>query len=189
MRVNNHLSSYRMQQEMADYNRMMHRLVEDQKNQIEREHANVLRALTQIMKKKDDDKGVHRGNVGYNCRLLAQGMQFSPVFEDKVTDEFVENIGIASRLHDVGRFLMSGEEIADDGGPDRQNLEYIKKCTEFGERSNRGVCGGSGVQRRIGDDEADCRMPSCALGRVRISGSVRQRDPAGSADCGCGKRL
>lgn len=132
MRVNNHLSSYRMQQEMADYNRMMHRLVEDQKNQLEREHANVLRALTRIMKKKDDDKGVHRSNVGYNCRLLAQGMQFSPAFEDKVTDEFVENIGIASRLHDVGRFLMSGEEIADDGGPDRQNLEYIKKCTEFG---------------------------------------------------------
>lgn len=133
MRVNNHLSSYRMQQEMADYNRMMHRLVEDQKNQIEREHANVLRALSRIMKKKDDDKGTHRSNVAYNCKLLAQGMQFSPAFEDDVTDEFVENIGIAARLHDVGRFLMSEEEIADDGGPDRQNLEYIKKCAEFGE--------------------------------------------------------
>ncbi len=132
MRVSNHLSSYRMQQEMADYNRMMHRLVEDQKNQIEREHASVLRALSRIMKKKDDDKGTHRSNVAYNCKLLAQGMQFSPAFEDEVTDEFVENIGIAARLHDVGRFLMSEEEIADDGGPDRQNLEYIEKCTEFG---------------------------------------------------------
>ncbi|MDE7360104.1 MAG: HD domain-containing protein, partial [Lachnospiraceae bacterium] len=56
----------------------------------------------------------------------------SPAYEDEVTDEVVENIGIARRLHDVGRFLMSKEEIADDGGPDRQNLEYIKKCTEFG---------------------------------------------------------
>lgn len=133
MRVNNHLSSYRLQQEMADYNRMMHRLVEDQKNQIEREHTNVLRALSRIMKKKDDDKGAHRSNVAYNCKLLAQGMQFSPAFENEVTDEFVENIGIAARLHDVGRFLMSEEEIADDGGPDRQNLEYIEKCTKFGD--------------------------------------------------------
>lgn len=132
MRVSNHLSSYRMRQEMADYNRMMHRLVEDQKNQIEREHANVLRALSRIMKKKDD-RGTHRSNVGYNCKLLAQGMQFSPVYEDVVTDDFVENIGNAARLHDVGRFLMSCEEIADDGGPDRQKLEYIKKCTEFGD--------------------------------------------------------
>ncbi len=133
MRVNNHLNSYRMQQEMADYNRMMHRLVEDQKNQIEREHTNVLRALSRIMKKKDDDTGKHRSNVAYNCKLLAQGMQFSPAFEDVVTDEFVENIGIAARLHDVGRFLMSEEELENDGGPDRQNLEYIEKCTEFGD--------------------------------------------------------
>ena len=34
MRVSNHLNSYRLQQEMSDYNRMMHKLVEDQKNQI-----------------------------------------------------------------------------------------------------------------------------------------------------------
>lgn len=133
MRVNNHLSSYRMQQEMADYNRMMHRLVEDQKNQIEREHANVLRALSRIMKKKDDDKGTHRSNVGYNCKLLAQGMQFSPAYEDEITDEFVETIGVAARLHDVGRFLMSGEEISDDGGPDRENPKYIEKCAESGD--------------------------------------------------------
>lgn len=133
MRVNNHLSSYRMQQEMADYNRMMHRLVEDQKNQIEKEHTNVLRALSRIMKKKDDDKGVHRSNVAYNCKLLAQGMQFSPAFENVVTDEFVENIGIAARLHDVGRFLMSEEEIADDGGAERQNPVYIEKCTDSGD--------------------------------------------------------
>lgn len=133
MRVNNHLSSYRLQQEMADYNRMMHRLVEDQKNQIEKEHAIVLRALSKIMKKKDDDKGTHRRNVGYNCKLLAQGMQFSPAYENVVTDEFVENIGIAARLHDVGRFLMSEEEIADDGGAERQNPAYIEKCAESGD--------------------------------------------------------
>ena len=132
MRVNNHLSSYRMRQEMADYNRMMHRLVEEQKNQMEREHANVLRALSRIMKKKDDDKGTHRSHVGYNCKILAQGMQFSPAYEDEVTDEFVENIGVAARLHDVGRFLMSDEEIADDGGPGRQNPAYIEKCAELG---------------------------------------------------------
>lgn len=133
MRVNNHLSSYRMQQEMADYNRMMHRLVEDQKDQIEREHANVLRALSRIMKKKDDDKGTHRSNVGYNCKLLAQGLQFLPAYENEVPDEFVENIGLAARLHDVGRFLMSEEEIADDGGPERQNWEYIEKCAKSGD--------------------------------------------------------
>lgn len=133
MRVNNHLASYRMQQEMADYNRMMHRLVEDQKNRIEREHTNVLRALSRIVQKKDPEKEGHRSNVEYNSRLLAQGLQFSPAYENEVTDEFVEAIGLAARLHDIGRFLMTKEEASKEGGPDRENLEYIKKCVGEGD--------------------------------------------------------
>lgn len=126
MRVSNHLSSYRLQQEMSDYNRMMHKLVEDQKNQIEREHTNVLRALSRIVKKLDPAGGTHRSNVGYNCNLLAQGLQFSAAYEDEITDDFVETIGVAARLHDIGCFLVP-EEGADKGDP-----EYIRKCAEEG---------------------------------------------------------
>lgn len=126
MRVSNHLSSYRLQQEMSDYNRMMHKLVEDQKNQIEREHTNVLRALSRIVKKLDPAGGKHRSNVGYNCNLLAQGLQFSPAYENEITDEFVEAIGVAARLHDIGGFLVSEE------GADKEDAEYIKRCAEEG---------------------------------------------------------
>lgn len=126
MRVSNHLNSYRLQQEMSDYNRMMHKLVEDQKNQIEKEHTNVLRALSRIVKKLDPEGGKHRSNVGYNCNLLAQGLQFSPAYEDETTDEFVEAIGVAARLHDIGRFLVQEENS------DRESMEYIKKCAEEG---------------------------------------------------------
>lgn len=133
MRVNTHLGSYRMRQEMADYNRMMHRLVEDQKNRIEREHTNVLRALSSIVRKRDSEKEGHRNNVGYNSGLLAQGLQFSPAYEDEITDEFVEAIGLAAGLHDIGRFLMTKEEVLQDGGPNRENLDYIKKCAKEGD--------------------------------------------------------
>ena len=126
MRVSNHLNSYRLQQEMSDYNRMMHKLVEDHKNQIEKEHTNVLRALSRIVKKLDPEGGKHRSNVGYNCNLLAQGLQFSPAYEDEITDEFVEAIGVAARLHDIGRFLVQEENS------DRESMEYIKKCAEEG---------------------------------------------------------
>ncbi len=126
MRVSNHLSSYRLQQEMSDYNRMMHKLVEDQKNQIEREHTNVLKALSRIVKKLDPAGGTHRSNVGHNCNLLAQGLQFSAAYEDEITDDFVETIGVAARLHDIGSFLVSEE------GADKEDPEYIRKCAEEG---------------------------------------------------------
>jgi len=127
MRVGNHLSSYRLQQEMADYNRMMHKLVEDQKNQIEREHTNVLKALSRIVKKLDPERGTHRSNVAYNCNLLAQGLQFSPAYENEITDEFVEVIGVAARLHDIGNFLVAEEEDVN-----RDDPEFIRKCAEEG---------------------------------------------------------
>lgn len=127
MRVSNHLSIYRLRQEMTDYNRMMHKMVEDQKNLIERTHVNVLRALIGLLKKKDPEKGPHRSRVGYNSKLLAQGLQFSPVYENVITDEFVEAIGIAARLHDVGRFVLG--EDPPEGARDQ---EYIRRCVEEG---------------------------------------------------------
>lgn len=137
MRVSNHLSIYRLRQEMTDYNRMMHKLVEDQKNQIEQEHTNVLKALSRIVKKLDPAGGKHRSNVAHNCNLLAQGLQFSQAYENEITDEFVETIGVAARLHDVGNFLVAEENA------DRESPEYIKKCAEEG----------GGVIREFGADQ------------------------------------
>lgn len=127
MRVSNHLSIYRLRQEMTDYNRMMHKLVEDQKNLIEKTHINVLRALNGLLKKKDAQKATHRSHVGYNSKLLAQGLQFSPRYEDVITDEFVEAIGIAARLHDVGGFVLGEAPPAAE-----KDGDYIKKCVEEG---------------------------------------------------------
>lgn len=127
MRVSNHLSIYRLRQEMTDYNRMMHKLVEDQKNLIEKTHVNVLRALNGLLKKKDAEQGTHRSHVGYNSKLLAQGLQFSPRYENVITDEFVEAIGIAARLHDVGKFIL--DELPPAAG---EEPDYIKRCVEAG---------------------------------------------------------
>lgn len=127
MRVSNHLSIYRLRQEMTDYNRMMHKMVEDQKKQNEKIHSNVLRALARLVKRKDPGRGTHRSNVGYNSKLLAQGMQFSPAFENEITDEFVEAIGIAARLHDVGRFMIEQEPPSGE-----DEWDYIRKSVEEG---------------------------------------------------------
>ena len=143
MRVNNHLGSYRLRQEMADYNRMMHKLVKDQKKQIEAEHTNVLQALSGLIRKKNPEKGIHQDNVGYNCKLLAQGLQFLPEYEDIVTDEFVEAVGIAARLRDIGRFVVSLDPEERESGADDTDQDYIRKCAEEG----------SQVLKEFGEDQ------------------------------------
>ena len=143
MRVNNHLGSYRLRQEMTDYNRMMHKLVKDQKKQIEAEHTNVLQALSGLVRKKNPEKGVHQDNVGYNCKLLAQGLQFLTEYEDVVTDEFVEAISIAARLRDIGHFVVSLDPEAQESEADGADQEYIRKCAEEG----------SQVLKEFGEDQ------------------------------------
>lgn len=122
MRVNNQLNSYRMKQEMVNYNRMMHKLVAEQKKQLEKEQEKVLTAMAKILEKIDIDEGRHLSNVGYNCRLLAQSLQFMPKYENEITDEFVETIEVSSKLHDIGKILLPDLR---NGTDETQDIERL----------------------------------------------------------------
>lgn len=146
MRVNNQLNSYQMKQEMADYNRMMHKLVSEQQRQIEEEQENMLFALAKFVEKRDVNTGTHLENVGYNSRLLAQSLQLMPEFENQITDEFVEKIGAASKIHDIGNIVIPDKIFLKNGSLEAWEMEIIKKHTEEGAKileeiyNERGTC-------------------------------------------------
>ena len=106
MRVQNHLSSYQLKQEMANYNRRMHKLVSDQKKQVKHGQENILNLLVEILSRKNAGLGRHLESVGTNCHLLAQGLQFVPHYENEVTDEFIDNMKLAAMLHEVGSLVL-----------------------------------------------------------------------------------
>lgn len=106
MRVRNQLNSYYIRQEMQDYNRMMHKMVTEQKKQMEKERENVLLAISKIIERRNPEMGQHLERVGYNCRVLAQSLQLVEEFENQVTDAFIETIQTAARLHDIGNIVM-----------------------------------------------------------------------------------
>lgn len=160
MRVNNHLRAYQMQQEMADHNRMMHKLIEHQKEQIEQEQKNVLQALAVLMQKRNTHMGGHLQNIGYNCGLLAQGLQFFPEYENQVSDEFVETIRVAAKMHSIGKFVVPRESFFDGKDDEGQGLEYLKKCTQEG----------VGVLEGIGEGQEKGRFLSMA---VKVAGCYR----------------
>lgn len=108
MRIKNQLDSYQMKQEMANYNRMMHKLVSEQQRQIELEQENMLFALAKIVEKRLlHTRGIHLDKIGYNSQILAQSLQLLPQFEKQITDEFIEIIGTASKIHDIGKIIIS----------------------------------------------------------------------------------
>lgn len=102
MRVKNHLKLYEMQQELEQNNRRLHSVISSQARRIEDEQKNILYALATLEQGKDFNVGRHVGNVSYNCRLLAQSLQFSPEFTEDISESFINTIEVASRLHDIG---------------------------------------------------------------------------------------
>lgn len=147
MRVSNHLSSYRMKQQMSEHNRMMHRLIESQQEQIEREQKNMLLALSKIMQRRNHAEGSHLEKVGYNCGLLAQGLQLLSKYEDEINDEFVETIETAAKIHNIGSFILSKDKLSDAGGPGTHSREYVEKCADTASLVLEDICSGQNPGR------------------------------------------
>lgn len=140
MRVQNHLNNYRMKQEMKNYNRMMHTLVEDQKKQIEREQRYMISAMIKVLKTLDYNAYRHLQNVGYNCRLLAQGLQFLPEYEKEITEEFVETIEVAAKIYDIGNILAMAalgnhQKDGEAEGETEQGIAFLEEIGDTQKRS------------------------------------------------------
>ena len=51
----------------------------------------------------------HIERLRRNCRILAQGMQLSPLFEDQISDTFIDTVELAAPLCDIGNIGVPRE--------------------------------------------------------------------------------
>ncbi len=109
MRVNNHLKLHEMQQELEMSNRRLHSVISSQARRIEDEQKNILYALAALT--EEQDSADHMENVAYNCRMLAQSLQFSPEFTEEISEGFINTIEVASRLHDIGKLCVPTDQV------------------------------------------------------------------------------
>lgn len=133
VRLNTHLKIYRMQQELESYNRRLYKMLNDQLRLATEEQKNILKALANVVEAKGgDESGSHLTMLGTNCRLLALSLQLSPKFEKQISSSFVDEIELASQLHDIG-FMAIHDSIQfkkDELTP--EEWEIIKTHPELG---------------------------------------------------------
>ena len=133
MRVKNQINNYRMQLEMEKYNQRMHKMVTEQKRQLEKEQQNVLTALIKVLVRGDEHMEASLGRMGRNSHLLAQSMQLLPQYEAKVSNSFITTIGAAAQLHDIGNILIAEEEYFKEYDTEQERQEALLRLhTEKG---------------------------------------------------------
>lgn len=96
------------------------------------EQATVL-ALAKAAEFKDEGTGAHIARVAAYAREVAVTLRRQGRFADVLNDEFVDLIGLASVLHDVGKVGIRDAVLAKQGPLDAAEWEQMRQHPRIGE--------------------------------------------------------
>lgn len=131
-RVGVHLRLHTARVELKEMNRRLQVSVNEQLKQMEMEKKNVLYAMANIAAQNSDYAAEHVNRLGHNCGILAQGMQLSPVFEDKISDTYIDTIELAAPLCDIGNIGIPKEILQKKGELTEEESSIIQNHTKIG---------------------------------------------------------
>lgn len=131
-RVGVHLRLHETRRELLETNRRLQISVKEQLQQIEQEKKNILYAMANIAAQNADYEKEHMDRVGRNCRILAQGMQLSPLFENQISDSFIDTIELAAPLCDIGNIGISIDILRKKESLTEEEKAAIQNHTNIG---------------------------------------------------------
>ena len=67
-----------------------------------------------------------------NCRILAQSMQLSPLFEDRISDSYIDTIELAAPVCDIGNIGIPKEILRKEQGMTKEELAAVQSHTAIG---------------------------------------------------------
>lgn len=131
-RVNVHLKLYEATRKVTEANRHLQISVNEQIRQLEQERRGVLYALVGVAVKNSqyDEKYIER--MRYNCHILAQSMQLSPLFSDVISDNFVDTVQLAAPLCDIGNIGVSKDILQKKTTLTEEEREIMRDHTKIG---------------------------------------------------------
>ena len=108
-----------LQGKVFEMNQMLaHQVIETQEE--------IIIAFAEITESKSEQTGHHIKRVSEYSRILGEGMGMLP-------DE-VENLRMASMLHDVGKLIVPSEILEKPGKLTKEEFDVVKKHVTFGEK-------------------------------------------------------
>ncbi len=135
MRISTHLKIYSMQKDLEENNRRLSVVVASQMEKLRLEQKNIITALARLIENKENNNGSHYINVLHNSRILAQGMQLSPKFEDRITDDFIDTIESSSGLHDIGKLMIPDAILLKNTALNEEERKIMCTHAELGART------------------------------------------------------
>lgn len=131
-RVGLHLKLYSVTRELREMNRHLQASVREQLRQMELEQKNFLRVLAGIAARSAGYDEAAMGRLKDNCRTLAQGMQLSPLFEERISDAYIDAIELAAPLCDIGNIGIPRDILQKKDALTKEEENILKSHTLIG---------------------------------------------------------
>ncbi len=139
VRVQNHLRLRRLQLELEAHNRKLVELVSEQVREISDSQMATIFALAKLAESRDGETGKHIERVQLYCKLLAATLAELPAYSGRIEESFIENIFLASPLHDIGKVGIRDHILLKEGELTREEFEEMKMHTTLGAQTLEAV--------------------------------------------------
>jgi putative two-component system response regulator len=124
-----------MQKDLEENNRQLSIVVARQMEKLRVEQKNIMTAMARLVESKENALGNHYRNILYNSRVLAQGMQLSPKFEDEISDDFIDTIESSAGLHDIGKIMLPDAVLLKNAPLNDEERGIMKNHAEVGAKT------------------------------------------------------
>ena len=135
LRINTQLRAVSAKIELGEQNRRLNKMMSDQIAMITEDQRHLIYGLVKLAEAREDPTGTHLVNVSVNAELLAQGLQLSPEYEKVISNSFIEDIGLAAPLHDIGNLAIKDRILLKEGRLTSDEMAVIKTHPEIGART------------------------------------------------------
>ena len=139
MRVETHLRLRRLQVELEVKNRRLIELVKEQVREISDSQMATIFALAKLAESRDGETGKHIERVQLYCKLLAATLAEQPRYIGRIEESFIENIFLASPLHDIGKVAIRDNILLKQGELTPGEFEEMKMHTTLGAQTLEAV--------------------------------------------------
>lgn len=135
LRVNNHVQMYEMRKGMEGYNKKLNKMVKEHVMRIKEEQKNTIRALEKMYFLHFPESEETFKNMAYNCKFLAQALEFSEKYEKQINAIFIESIEEAVLLHNIGRISAKNADCEGHVSHEQCGVEFLNELSFLSEHN------------------------------------------------------
>lgn len=140
-RVTVHLKASESGKELQELTRKLQHSITEQMEQTEKEKKNVLYALIRVARENANYDEKHMERLSKNCRVLAEALQLSPLFDTQISDSFIDTIELSAPLCDLGNVSIPSSLLQKEDALTNEEIQIMKSHTSLGDRILRDIEG------------------------------------------------